>query len=312
MALFAINMSFQERPVQKADTPMRDILIAARSIDPQSELAREDYIALAMPADQTTDEMLGDNPQNRAALIGLSIQRYIPKGTAFVARDLEQPEQTAATALTGAEHAATDTIRLLLDDDASTVINTPWLRDGMRAIAVPVSAQTAVAGLIQPNDRVDIIALYRLPNGANAARVVIENVRVLAKDQQVKAPEDGEGMVPNTVTLELHAQGVKLLILAMQAGQITLALNKGDEDDMPRIVDDTPMLASEITALLLKDGALAPQQVQVFRGSKSRTEVLQPRPAQAAPIDASALASELINQLDAENKPIYAPENTKQ
>jgi len=61
---------------------------------------------------------------------------------------------------------------------------------GMRAVAVPTSAEAGAGGFILPNDRVDVIATMDQRDSMNA-RILVENVRVLAIDQTYSEEENG-------------------------------------------------------------------------------------------------------------------------
>ena len=84
------------------------------------------------------------------------------------------------------------------------------LGPGMRAVTVPVSAQSGVAGFVFPGDRVDLVLTQTVSGDGNGpalktSETFIRNVRVLAVDQST-LPEDDEGnklvKVVATVTLE--------------------------------------------------------------------------------------------------------------
>ncbi len=101
---------------------------------------------------------------------------------------------------------------------------------GMRAVATKIKDETAVAKLILPNDRVDVI-LIRRTRGRNGvdeyvSDTLFRNVRVLAIGQQIdtkdsKKTADGNA---NTATLELTPRQSELLALANSMGEISLSL----------------------------------------------------------------------------------------
>ena len=109
------------------------------------------------------------------------------------------------------------------------------MEPGMRAAAIKVSAESMVGGFISPNDRVDVILTnqVRLSGDARdeaadkvdryASQTVLENVKVLAIDQ-VSKKEDDKAKVGRTVTLEVDAVGAEKLALAVQMGDLSLAL----------------------------------------------------------------------------------------
>ncbi len=109
------------------------------------------------------------------------------------------------------------------------------LEPGFRAVATPIEAETAAAGFILPNDRVDVLMTRKVQlQGLNGARdevrsnVVLEDIRVLAIDQKAKGPAgDPEGpahLVGAVATLELSPRDAATLAMADEMGDISLSL----------------------------------------------------------------------------------------
>jgi pilus assembly protein CpaB len=107
------------------------------------------------------------------------------------------------------------------------------LGPGMRAVAIPINAQTGVGGFMLPGDRVDVMMTRK--EGANGGagpgavalptvETVLRNVRVLAIDQQVQAPKNTKAMVGGSATLEVPAGDVETLLGAEGHGDLTLSL----------------------------------------------------------------------------------------
>jgi len=245
-------------------------------------ISEQEYVSLDIPVAHISSVMLEDTPVNRAALSGIVTARYIPEGTPFVKRDLELLPEPAPAALIA------EAVPQELPRPPQVA---EMLRPGMRAIALPVSANTAVAGLITRGDRVDVLTTYLLPTGEQAARIVITNVRVIATDRTLDQSGELPENAPQTVTLELHPEGVKMLALAMQTGAILLVLTQQDDDGMPEVANDTPMLSSRITALEGMENAPPPKKVHVFRGSKIHAQVLAPEVDQSLQPSASLTGS---------------------
>ena len=84
------------------------------------------------------------------------------------------------------------------------------LGPGMRAVTVPVSASSGVAGFVFPGDRVDIVLTQEVEGGGDgsplrASETIFRNVRVLAVDQRLDArDEEGNSVAQpgSNVTLE--------------------------------------------------------------------------------------------------------------
>ncbi|MEC7932534.1 MAG: Flp pilus assembly protein CpaB, partial [Pseudomonadota bacterium] len=75
------------------------------------------------------------------------------------------------------------------------------LAPGMRAVTVPVSAQTSVAGFVFPGDRIDLVLTQSVAGGGEGeplkvSETILRNLRVLATDQRMDAlGPDGKPVV---------------------------------------------------------------------------------------------------------------------
>ena len=101
------------------------------------------------------------------------------------------------------------------------------LGDGMRAVSIPISAESGAGGFILPNDRVDVILTRELGDEDEAAfqsDTILDDVRVLAIDQVIRQEDDQEYVVANTATLELSPWQSVLLAQAQATGELSLAL----------------------------------------------------------------------------------------
>lgn len=96
------------------------------------------------------------------------------------------------------------------------------LGPGMRAVAAPVTVDSAAGGFILPGDRVDVI-YSRESQDENArgqvTRTVIRNVRVLAIDQKPEPEKDVKSMVGAVATLEVPAGDAELMAGAVAAAR---------------------------------------------------------------------------------------------
>ena len=107
------------------------------------------------------------------------------------------------------------------------------LGPGKRAMAVPVTSETAVGGFILPGDRVDVIQTHEQTTVGEGdgggkqvvAETVIQNVRVLALDQTTAAEKkDAKTIVASTATLEVGPVEAEALSRAKATGPVTLTL----------------------------------------------------------------------------------------
>lgn len=96
---------------------------------------------------------------------------------------------------------------------------------GMRAVAVPVKEESAAGGLIQPNDRVDILWTQRASDSRTArpvTRSILKGVKVLAIGSSLEGRQ--ERGTSRTVTLELTPKQSRIVESAKAGGEISLAL----------------------------------------------------------------------------------------
>lgn len=106
------------------------------------------------------------------------------------------------------------------------------LGPGMRAVTVPVSALTGVAGFVFPGDRVDLVLTQNVTGNdgpaLKVAETIIRNLRVLATDQKAQASKDEQGNTVvskyKLVTLEATPSIAEKITVAQTIGTISLSL----------------------------------------------------------------------------------------
>ncbi|WP_296717691.1 Flp pilus assembly protein CpaB [Erythrobacter sp.] len=114
------------------------------------------------------------------------------------------------------------------------------LGPGMRAVTVPVSAMTGVAGFVFPGDRVDLVLTQTVDGDSGqslrAAETVIRNLRVLATDQTTETVTDENGKTVvnafRTVTLEVTPKIAEKVAVAQTIGTLSLALRSLADNDV--------------------------------------------------------------------------------
>ncbi|RWX76666.1 Flp pilus assembly protein CpaB [Neorhizobium lilium] len=123
--------------------------------------------------------------------------------------------------------------------DSSSRIMSSLLPSGKRAVATEISVATGAGGFVLPNDRVDVIMVRDPKDGSNPlTENVLNNVRVLAIDQQIQEAADGsKSVVGTTATLELTPDQAKVITVAQQMAQrLTLALRSVADAQEPDTV----------------------------------------------------------------------------
>lgn len=153
---------------------------------------------------------------------------------------------------------------------------------GMRAVTVPVSAQSAVAGFVFPGDRVDLILTQSVSGGGDgpplkASETMLRNLRVLATDQRADKQTDDQGKTVvntySTVTLEVTPRIAEKISVAQQVGTLSLSLRS--------IADN----ASDL------EEAIASGEVSVPEGNDPKAEKAMLARVAAKPLDGKSTFS---------------------
>lgn len=106
------------------------------------------------------------------------------------------------------------------------------LGPGMRAVTVPVNANTGVGGFVFPGDHVDIVLTQNVSGGGDGpplkvSETIVRNVRVLATDQRI-TDKDADGKTEvrtfSNVTFEVTPKLVEKIAVAQSLGQLSLSL----------------------------------------------------------------------------------------
>ena len=142
--------------------------------------------------------------------------------------------------LANGDYIRLDSLVLPHDSDFLTTS----LVKGKRAMAIKVDAQSAIAGLVSPGDRVDVIFYHKLKrseeqdvwqiNASASVRQLVTNVRLIAVDRQLNkqdvADDDSRKGSKikyddhSTVTLEVTVKQGQKLAMAQQLGRLSLLL----------------------------------------------------------------------------------------
>lgn len=105
---------------------------------------------------------------------------------------------------------------------------------GERAMAVRINDVAGIAGMIQPNSRVDILVNIGDPStNKQVAKLFMENMRVLAIGTEIQRDAGGKPISAATVTLAVTPEQAERLAVAMNQGTIALVLRGyGDPDSV--------------------------------------------------------------------------------
>ncbi|MBN2795029.1 MAG: Flp pilus assembly protein CpaB [Clostridia bacterium] len=165
---------------------------------------------------------------------------YEPEVTQFYQRKEDVVGQYVVTKIYEGSQFHKSNLDFALEEELSLKIS-----GNMRAVSISVSGQNGVANLIKPGDRVDIIVYLpeikesQIVIRPDIAKMLLQNVEVLAIDQDLTSEEDtviDEANVDNSsqkmyiATLAVPVQDVEMLILAKDIGALDLVLRPLEGD----------------------------------------------------------------------------------
>jgi len=128
--------------------------------------------------------------------------------------------------------------KLVGKDDADAGLSAK-IDPGKRAVSIPVNNVTALHGLINTGDHVDVVVTVAVPDKQNeeeviATSTIIQNVPVLAVNKILET-RNGINEEPETVTLMVQQEQAQQIILALQQGSVQLLLRAPGDDSVIQI-----------------------------------------------------------------------------
>lgn len=217
-------------PAAKSEKPMTQVLVAKRDLPIGARLTAADIGWQAWPSDAVNGAFITNGAAPAKPSDKVEAAQAVVAGAAdhMIGGDPSKALEGAIVRdpiLTGEPITPRKIVRGGEGGYLSVVL-TP----GKRAMAVPVSTDTAAGGFILPGDRVDVLATRDAPNpGPDGgklilAETVLQNIRVLALDQSTAAGKDAKAIVAATATLEVGPAEAEALARAKAGGPVSLAL----------------------------------------------------------------------------------------
>ena len=243
-AAFGVYRAIQTRPVVQVPIAERFTVVASRTIPVGTQLTPEMVRVVGWPSDSP------------------------------IAGGFEKPEEVVGRGVTAGLVENEPIIDSKLSPKGTGGGLAPTITPGMRAVSVRVNDVTSVAGWVLPGSRVDVIVTLR-PAQESISRIVLTNVKVLSTGSNIDTSQAREGKAAQNaplVTLELTPADAERISLAMNQGQIALALRNAMD------VDKVETSGARMSALL---GSQAPEPIKtVVRG---QTRMVAPPPPPPAP-----------------------------
>ena len=220
--------------------PTVRVLVAKRNLGVGDRIQGADMGWQAWPADGlnpafTTDGGAATQPQ--LAKGGLGQVQNAAGSLASAARSaMEDPANGPGSAFVGAIvreqiSANEPLIASKVVKAGGSGVMAVTLDPGMRAVALPLTAESAAGGFILPGDHVDVLMTRQMdasPGSGNPSHgfltsTVMKNVRVLAVDQNMAAQKTASA-IGATATVEATPKQAEYLVLAKASGTLTLSL----------------------------------------------------------------------------------------
>lgn len=180
------------------------VLVAQRALPPGTIITPDALSFQSWPADMVKDAYFIEGEADMAKLIGTVVRFAVTAGEPVTQGSLVSPQDRGFLAAA--------------------------LTPGMRAITVPISSQSGVAGFIFPGDRVDMMLTQSVggdEGSLQVAETVLRNLRVLATDQATSQEVVEGKAVPRvsaTVTLEVTPRIAEKVTVAQTLGSISFSL----------------------------------------------------------------------------------------
>lgn len=218
-----------------------EVLVAASDLPAGSALRAEDMRWQVWPADAANEAFI----------------KYSARPTA--------PVELTGTVLRVPLRAGTPVFEDQVGDTGSGYLS-GVLTPGMRAVAIPVSADRTAGGFILPNNRVDVLLALACDTAGDCANgvsvnTILQNVRVLAIDQSGD-DEQKNAVVGKTATLEVSPADAETIVGAEAAGKLSLVL-RAAEDESIVALDKTAAPQTEVTSQV--------RTIRVMRGGVSQS-----------------------------------------
>jgi pilus assembly protein CpaB len=182
------------------------------------------------------------------------------------------------------------------------------LHPGMRAVSVPVTVTSGIAGFVFPGDSVDLIVTYAVQDRTQAGQAaggavyehkisetVLRDLRVIAIDQKLDS-KAGEAVIAKTATFEVTPKQSEIVALASEMGKLSLSLrslvpgpgepkhevNTSSLEAPSTPLSETYTLDSDVSPLLASPAKTAQGSsdagVTILRGGQSSAASPTPKP----------------------------------
>ncbi len=225
----------KERQLLTSSERQVDVLVARKDLPDGTVLLKKDLAAVSMPGRAVSKNTITVDDQER--VFGKKLKYRLDAGEALMWSYVDVPYRPGSGLA-------------------------PVINKEMRAISISIGGAAGVSGLLQPNDRVDVMGSFTFPSRKDAEKTewvtmtILQDVTILATGQTLGKTEMGDrsrmSSGYNTVTVEVTPREAELLVFVENMrGHLTLALRNPEdvsyEKNLPEVNFD--MLERELPEL---------------------------------------------------------------
>lgn len=181
----------------------------------------------------------------------------VPQGTFQNMADLTRDDGRVAMRSIAANEVITETAVSGRNNRLST---SQLLGPNMRAITLPVTDASGIAGLVYPGDRVDVFLTRNPEEHLPYADLLVQNVRVLAVNQDMNVGKEAPEAGLKVATIEVTPLQAQKITLAQSVGTVNLALRQFQDESRVRLetVQIYDLNDGTVTRMIRKPSAQAP------------------------------------------------------
>jgi pilus assembly protein CpaB len=203
--LTRIFLTKEEKPTQVVTSKVEQltrILVAGKKLLPGDKITTGDLVWQEWPKKAVTTNDLTEETTKIEEFMGSIVRFPIPKGNPIVREELVKRG----------------------DKGFLAAIVSP----GKRAISIDVTASASDSGLIFPGDYVDVLLSITdstQNKSVGKSKTILKNIKVLAFDTALAAPDTNPKTPPHVATLEVTPGQAEVLMAAVKEGVVTLSLH---------------------------------------------------------------------------------------
>lgn len=220
LTLVSMRDFFTKAPEPEAPAPViQRILVAKRNLPSGSFIqVQQDFEWQALP-DSEKDKKPDNNDKKEAGDIK---PEYQYEGAV-------NPDEFNGAVVRRSIRAGEPIIPSLLMKSGEGGFMSAVLEPGKRAVSISVNPTSGNAGFVSPGDRVDLLITYHASKeqssgkGSITTETFVNNVRVLAVDQNLENPEN-KALLAKTITVEVSPDEAEKISVAAEMGKISVAL----------------------------------------------------------------------------------------